>query len=62
MNNDNNFENEQQDKEMDLELDGENLEQDYDEVEEFREIVLTLEDDSELTCLVVAQYQVGEQD
>ncbi|EHR33965.1 DUF1292 domain-containing protein [Helcococcus kunzii] len=36
--------------------------EDLDEDEEFKEIILTLEDDTELTCLVVAQYQVEDQD
>lgn len=33
-----------------------------DEQEDFKEIILTLDDDTELTCLVIAQYQVENQD
>lgn len=35
---------------------------DYEEQEDFREVILTLDDDSELKCVVVAQYDVDGQD
>lgn len=72
MNKENLFENEMHEEEVNEELLEGEFEEDYDfedfddedyeEVEDFREIILTLDDDSELKCLVVAQYQVDEQD
>lgn len=42
-----------------IEYDIEDLDEDE---EEFKEIILTLDDDTELTCLVIAQYQVEDQE
>lgn len=51
-----------------LERENENLEDEildeelYDELEDFKEVILTLDNDSELKCLVIAQYDVEGQE
>ncbi len=46
-----------------LDYENENLDDEHlDEEEDFKEVILTLDDDTELKCLVIAQYDVNKQD